>query len=105
MPKQINKIVLPALLILVVVFFLKRQNAPDSEALANAFKDTITLIDVRSEGEFQSGSLEGAINIPLDELQNHVAELKNKPKIVVFCQSGGRSAQAAQLLESQGVVS
>ena len=60
MPKQINKIVLPALLILVVVFFLKRQNAPDSEALANALKDTITLIDVRSEGEFQSGSLEGA---------------------------------------------
>jgi phage shock protein E len=72
------------------------------EGLEKALHEGATLVDVRGPGEFASGSVEGAINFPLDTLFQHLEELKGKENIVVFCRSGARSAQAKSFLEQQG---
>ncbi len=60
------------------------------------------LVDVRSPEEFAIGSAKGAINIPYDQVANHLDTFKNKKDIVVFCKSGGRSGQAKATLEKNG---
>ena len=42
--------------------------------------------------------IEGAINIPLDELQQRLAEINFTDKILVYCRTGNRSTQAAKIL-------
>lgn len=61
------------------------------------------LIDVRSAAEFASGSVKGAINIPLPALRDQMDALRGRKQIVVFCQSGGRSASAAAMLKRAGI--
>ncbi len=65
--------------------------------------DGASLVDVRTAGEFSSGHVAGAINIPVDQLQGRLSELgdKNKP-VVVYCQSGMRSRSAATQLRAAG---
>lgn len=60
------------------------------------------LVDVRTSGEFAGGSVKGADKIPLDTLSNQLAKFKNKPHIIIFCQSGMRSSQAASILKQNG---
>jgi rhodanese-related sulfurtransferase len=61
------------------------------------------LLDVRTREEFASGHVNGALNIPLQELAHRTQELSGADRsIVVYCRSGGRSASAAQLLRRQG---
>jgi rhodanese-related sulfurtransferase len=63
-----------------------------------------TVIDVRTPTEFLSGSYVGSINIPLNELQNRVDEIKQmRPPLVLCCASGMRSAQATSYLRSLGI--
>lgn len=62
-----------------------------------------TLVDVRTAGEFASGALPGARNIPVGELVARVDELgpKDRP-VVVYCRSGARSAAAKGTLLRMG---
>ncbi len=61
------------------------------------------LLDVRTPGEHADATLPLAQNIPLHELPNRLGELPDKTcPIVVYCRSGGRSAQATQLLARAG---
>lgn len=62
------------------------------------------IIDVRTVGEFNSGAIEGAINIPLDQLENRLDLVRDYDEIIVYCQSGARSARAKQLLKNAGFV-
>ncbi len=59
------------------------------------------LLDVRTPSEFDSGHIEGAVNIPLQELAARSDELPQDKPIVIYCRSGNRSAQAANLLNGQ----
>jgi len=61
------------------------------------------LLDVRTPDEFRDRHLDGANNIPVQELASRVGELgaRDRP-IVVYCRSGARSASAATLLKSAG---
>jgi len=56
------------------------------------------LIDVRTPQEFDSGYIDGAVNIPLDQLEMRLAEIPSDVPVVVYCRSGNRSAQAATIL-------
>lgn len=76
-------------------------NAGDTQ-LSEALKSEVFLVDVRTPSEFSSGSVCGAVNIPLDTLPNQLAQFKNKKNIIVFCRSGARSAQAKNILEQKG---
>ena len=63
-----------------------------------------TIVDVRTHGEFMGGNIKGSINIPLQELEKRIDELKNlKPPMVLCCASGNRSGQATQFLSQQGI--
>ena len=66
-------------------------------------KDEVRVIDVRAASEWEEASVPGAENIHLGELAGRLDELSAGKPIVVHCQSGGRSAIAASLLEAHGV--
>ena len=59
-------------------------------------------IDVRSEEEYQSGHIDGAINIPLDELRNHLNEIDKNKMLCINCQSALRSYIACRILSQYG---
>ncbi len=61
------------------------------------------LVDVRTPQEYASGSVPGAVNIPLSTITSKITAFKNKPAIVVFCRSGMRSGQAKAILEQHGI--
>lgn len=61
------------------------------------------LLDVRGEGEIaRLGSLNGAINIPVDDLRARIGELSKETPIIVSCQSGLRSYIAERVLKQNG---
>jgi len=61
-----------------------------------------TIVDVRTEGEFEEGNVNGSINIPLNEVVDRMEELKKMQPLVLCCLSGGRSGQATDFLQAQG---
>ncbi len=71
--------------------------------LADAIARGALLVDVRNQGEFTSGSVDGAINIPVEVIGEHTDKLKDHDMIIVFCRSGNRSAYAQQILQSKGI--
>lgn len=77
-------------------------NSISSEELANQLtKDTI-LIDVRKGSEFQAEHVEGAINLPLDSINDHLAEIPKQGKVFVHCAGGYRSMIAISILKARG---
>ncbi len=63
-----------------------------------------TIIDVRTPAEFQGGHVAGSINIPLQEVQSKLDEIKTMEQpIILCCASGNRSGQAANFLKSCGI--
>ena len=66
-------------------------------------KQGAIILDVRSKGEFAGGHINGSINIPVEQLNNNLAKLKDKNKcIVCCCASGMRSGTAKRMLEAKG---
>lgn len=61
-------------------------------------------VDVRSPGEYAGGHIEGALNMPLPQLQGLLLELApdRSREIVLYCTSGARSAHACALLHVLG---
>ena len=63
-----------------------------------------TIVDVRTPVEYMGGNVAGSINIPLQEIQQRLEEVKNlKQPLVLCCASGNRSGQATQFLSHQGI--
>jgi NADPH-dependent 2,4-dienoyl-CoA reductase/sulfur reductase-like enzyme/rhodanese-related sulfurtransferase len=60
------------------------------------------LLDVREHEEFKRGSIDGAINIPLDQLRQRLCELPKNRRIWVNCARGQRSYYAVRVLEQYG---
>ena len=60
------------------------------------------LVDVREPAEFASGSVKGAVNIPLGTVASQLGKFKGKENIIVFCRSGNRSSQAKAILAQNG---
>jgi sulfur-carrier protein adenylyltransferase/sulfurtransferase len=61
------------------------------------------LIDVREVWEFDTGHLEGAVNIPLGELPARLDEIGRDSAPVFICRSGGRSLLACDMALASGV--
>lgn len=81
----------------------RQTNAAGLKADLDAKKVPV-LVDVRTSAEFAAGHVPGALNLPIDTLQDHVADLSSYKAgaVYVICQSGGRSARGASILASQG---
>ena len=63
---------------------------------------SVTLLDVRTPGEYKRGHIEGFVNIPVDELRGRVSELEPGKAVYVICQSGIRSYIACRILTQNG---
>ena len=61
-----------------------------------------TILDVREPGEFASGHLDGAINIPLGSLRDRMGELPTDREILAYCVEGQRSYYATRALRLNG---
>lgn len=74
---------------------------PDTRALAQA---GAKVIDVRTPGEYKSGHVAGAVNIPVDQIGERISEVttNRNEALLLHCQSGGRSAAAKRELEALG---
>jgi rhodanese-related sulfurtransferase/glyoxylase-like metal-dependent hydrolase (beta-lactamase superfamily II) len=60
------------------------------------------IIDVRKKSEFDSEHLIGAVNIPLNEINAHLAEIPKNKSFIIHCAGGYRSMIAASILKSRG---
>ena len=61
------------------------------------------ILDVRTAGEYQAERIEGTANIPLDEINRHLDNLRGYKHVYVHCASGNRSNQACQKLDTLGL--
>ncbi len=62
----------------------------------------VILLDVRTKGEYERGSIPGFINIPVDELRERLGELDPAKKIYITCQVGLRGYVASRILCQHG---
>jgi NADPH-dependent 2,4-dienoyl-CoA reductase/sulfur reductase-like enzyme/peroxiredoxin family protein/rhodanese-related sulfurtransferase/TusA-related sulfurtransferase len=65
-------------------------------------KPNSILIDVRTPQEYAMNTIEGAVNIPLDELRNRLEEIPANKEIILFCQVGLRGYLAYRILIQNG---
>lgn len=79
-----------------------RMNAMTFEDFEGYNMDNSILVDVRTEMEFNNGHIEGAINIPLDDLRNRLRELDKNKEIIEYCQVGLRGYIANRILAQNG---
>lgn len=98
----------PALLILIaaliVLFVLKQAGQVSAGKVPALLKADAVIVDVRTDKEYNSGHIEGAVNIPLDRFREDigtVAEDKNAP-LLLHCASGTRSAFARRMAMGMG---
>lgn len=71
------------------------------ELTANS--DTL-LVDVRTPGEYESGYIDGSVNLPLAQVDEHLQRIVGDAggRMVLICQAGGRAAEAAGTLAGAG---
>ncbi|MFI9628892.1 rhodanese-like domain-containing protein [Streptomyces sp. NPDC052042] len=73
---------------------------------AHARLHELIVIDVRTPGEYTSGHLPEALNIPLDQIRRALPEIRRateRGEVLVVCASGARSESACELLSEQGI--
>lgn len=103
MQKQSVKFILIIIIGVVMLGIFKNLfGQEDNTELKEVLADNAYLVDVRTPSEFASGSVKGAVNIPLDKISGQLSKFKGKKNIVVFCRSGNRSSQAKSILEKNG---
>ncbi len=67
-------------------------------------KSPMRLVDLRTPEEYRTGHLEGAVNIPFDEIRGKIGQLEAGGEITVFyCTRGGNSLQAARMAAERGI--
>ncbi len=97
-------------ILILAIILVNSTSSVSKPRIINADKDDITallkkketiVIDVRSADEYKTGHIEGAINIPYDQIESR-ANYNKKSDIIVYCQNGARSHVAAMLLQNMG---
>lgn len=83
----------------------KTQKKLAPEEIVNLLKapGNVTFIDVREPNEIAvTGTLKGALTIPVGQLEGRLSEVPKGKPVVPFCKMGGRAARAASLLDEKG---
>ena len=76
-----------------------------SQATQLMNREEALVLDVREPGEYGAGHILGAKNVPLSRIDSGGAEIAGKKKdrpVILYCESGNRSAKAAAALKAQG---
>lgn len=69
---------------------------------AHERREGLLLLDVREQGEWEAGHIEGSVHIPMGELAARQEELPQDAKIVAVCRTGQRSAAVTEALKRAG---
>jgi len=77
-------------------------NAAELKNLIESKSNEYMLIDVRSKGEYESGYIPTAINIPHTKIQEYMEEIQKKKLIIVYCKVGERAEVARKKLTELG---
>ena len=94
---------------LIFVFACEALNSPEINLITES--DFIelrgsdyTLIDVRTQDEFDLGHIDSAINLDFysDTFQNEILSLPKNEKIVLYCRTSNRSSKTATILKQNG---
>ena len=90
--------------VVAILFMMKKSGQISAKDALKKLKNGALVIDVRSPGEFNSGSLPVAINIPLDEIGTALPKrVKDKNQVLLLhCASGMRSGMAKGKLKGMG---
>lgn len=82
----------------------RQSEMPITEFSQRDLKKNDLLVDVRTPGEYEAGHLEGAVNIDwmAADFVRKWDTIDRDRKVYVYCKVGGRSAEAAHLLDSLG---
>jgi phage shock protein E len=89
--------------LLAFKFFTRKANAMEQNEVKQLLNSGAKVIDVRTEGEFESGHYKTALNIPVDKLSSNLNLLGSKEQtILLYCRSGARANTAKSILESNG---
>ena len=76
----------------------------ESQKISRLVNDNKTfLVDVRTPEEYNAEKIEGAANIPLDQIKNRLSEFQGKKNIVVYCRTGIRAGKAKDLLQKNNI--
>jgi phage shock protein E len=79
------------------------RQVPAVEAVDAATEDGVVVLDVRTPAEFDAGHLAGARNLPLSPtFESEVSALPRDGRYLLYCKSGNRSGQAAQVMSQLG---
>lgn len=70
--------------------------------LAAADRAEVCLVDVRTPEEYALGTIDGAVNIPLDDLRGRLGEIDRDSNVIVFCAVGLRGYLAQRILLGRG---
>lgn len=70
--------------------------------LAAADRSEVCLVDVRTPEEYALGTIDGAVNIPLDDLRGRLGEIDRDSDVIVFCAVGLRGYLAQRILLGRG---
>jgi len=87
---------------------IKEMDVQELYELMNAEKDngdslSFRFIDVRTTAEVARGKIEKGENIPLHLIPLKIEELRTEDKLIIYCRTGARSAQACGFLASNGI--
>lgn len=90
----------------IMGFFFGFKNITAKGASELLTQGNATIIDVRTDGEYQSGHIKGAKHVPLHQLSGHLTALGQQlagREVLVICHTGSRSASACIPLSKQGL--
>ena len=96
-------VLVAALVASVLYVFLKPSSFLPLDQAKELLKQGALLVDVRTPGEYKSGHIDNAKNIPVSEVSKRLSEFgpKDKP-VIVYCRSGARSHRAMKELQANG---
>jgi phage shock protein E len=100
----LNNITNKFILLFMGVFFIWRffERRIKQKHLKQLIQKGATIIDVRSQNEFESGSRLGSLNIPLSEINEASKKLDKQKTFVFCCASGIRSRRALKIFKRNG---
>lgn len=103
MRKALPYLVVAVILAVGYALFMGGERAP-AETVVEAIESGATVIDVRSDGEWAGGHIEGALHVPVgaEDFREQVDGLDREEPVYVYCASGVRSGRAAAVMEDMG---